>query len=74
VQLLAFELASRRLALPVDPLETIVRAAAITPLPQSPPFPEITIGESYFLRDTAEWALVLDQLGAPERARILGEG
>ena len=40
MHLLAFELSSRRLALPVDLVETIVRAAAITPLPQSPPFVE----------------------------------
>jgi purine-binding chemotaxis protein CheW len=40
VQLLAFELASRRLALPVERLETILRASAVTPLPHSPPFVE----------------------------------
>ena len=40
VYLLAFELSSRRLALPVELLETIVRAVAVTPLPHSPPFVE----------------------------------
>lgn len=40
VHLLAFELAARRLALPVEHLDTIVRAAAITPLPHAPPFVE----------------------------------
>ena len=40
VQLLAFELSARQLALPVELLETIVWAVAITPLPQAPPFVE----------------------------------
>lgn len=40
VQLLAFELSARRLALPVELLDTIVWAVAITPLPHAPPFVE----------------------------------
>ncbi|HEY7612482.1 MAG TPA: chemotaxis protein CheW [Gemmatimonadales bacterium] len=40
VHLLAFELSSRRLALPVELLETIVRAADSTPLPEAPSFVE----------------------------------
>ena len=38
VQLLAFELSGRRLAVRVEQLVTIVRAVAITPLPQAPSF------------------------------------
>jgi purine-binding chemotaxis protein CheW len=40
VQLLAFELSGRRLALPVEVLDTIVWAVAVTPLPHAPPFVE----------------------------------
>jgi purine-binding chemotaxis protein CheW len=40
IQLLAFELSARRLALPVELVETIVWAVRITPLPHAPPFVE----------------------------------
>ena len=40
VQLLAFELSGRRLAVPVEDLNTVVRAVAIAPLPHAPPFVE----------------------------------
>jgi purine-binding chemotaxis protein CheW len=40
VQLLAFEFSARRLALPVELLDTIVWAVAVTPLPHAPEFVE----------------------------------
>ena len=40
VQLIAFEVAARRLAIAVDLLHTVVWAVAITPLPAAPPFVE----------------------------------
>jgi purine-binding chemotaxis protein CheW len=40
VQLLAFEVCGRQLSLPVDSVETVLRAVAIAPLPHAPPFVE----------------------------------
>jgi purine-binding chemotaxis protein CheW len=40
VKLLAFELAARRLAVPIQCLDTVVWAVAVTTLPHAPPFVE----------------------------------
>jgi hypothetical protein len=47
VHLLAFELSSRRLVLPLELLETILRAVAVTPLTHSPQFDVEGVGSKY---------------------------